>query len=40
MEAGTEFSGLDDWTFASPAHIDRLPWSMDAVDDAYKKAAN
>lgn len=39
MEAGTEFSGLDDWTFASPAHIGRLPWSMDAVDDAYRKAA-
>src|ERR1700733_271193 len=29
-----EFSGLDDWIFASPAHIGRLPWSMDAVDDA------
>jgi integrase len=36
---GSEFSGLDDWMFASPAHIGRLPWSMDAVGDAYKKAA-
>jgi integrase len=36
---GSEFSGLDDWMFASPAHIGRLPWSMDAVDDAYRKAA-
>jgi len=35
----TEFSDLDDWTFASPVQIGRLPWSADAVNDAYKKAA-
>ena len=35
----TEFSDPDDWMFASPVQIGRLPWSADAVNDAYKKAA-
>jgi integrase len=35
----TQFSGAEDWIFASPAHIGRLPWSHDAVCDAYVKAA-
>ena len=37
-KAVTEFSGADDWLFASPAQIGRLPWSADAVNDAYLKA--
>ena len=35
----TQFSAEDDWIFASPVKIGRLPWSADAVNDAYKKAA-
>ena len=35
----TPFSAQADWIFASPAHLGRLPWSADAVNDAYKKAA-
>ena len=34
-----QFSSPHDWVFASPAHIGRLPWSSDAVNDAYQKAA-
>jgi integrase len=36
----TEFSAQEDWIFASPAHLGRLPWSADSVNDAYKKAAS
>jgi len=36
----TRFSNPEDWLFASPAQIGRLPWSADAVNDAYKKAAS
>ena len=35
----TQFSGPEGWVFASPAHIGRLPWSNDAVNDVYLKAA-
>jgi integrase len=35
----TEFSGPDDWVFASPVQLGRLPWSADSVNDAYLKAA-
>jgi integrase len=35
----TQFSGADDWIFASPAQLGRLPWSADSVNDAYLKAA-
>lgn len=35
----TQFSSPNDWVFASPAQIGRLPWSADAVNDAYQKAA-
>ena len=35
----TEFSGSEDWTFASPVQLGRLPWSADGVNDAYKQAA-
>lgn len=35
----TQFSNTDDWIFASPAQVGRLPWSADAVNDAYRKAA-
>jgi integrase len=34
----TEFSDPDDWMFASPVQFGDLPWSADAVNDAYKKA--
>ena len=36
----TQFSAQEDWIFASPAQIGRLPWSADSVNDAYKKAAS
>jgi integrase len=35
----SQFAAADDWLFASPAKIGRLPWSADAVNDAYLKAA-
>jgi len=35
----TQFSAPDDWVFASPAQLGRLPWSADSVNDAYAKAA-
>ena len=34
-----QFFTPDDWVFASPAHLGRLPWSADAVNDAYTKAS-
>jgi len=36
----TQFSTQEDWIFASPAQLGRLPWSSDSVNDAYKKAAS
>src|ERR1035441_1465317 len=36
----TQFSGQEDWIFASPAQLGRLPWSADSVNDAYKKASS
>jgi integrase len=36
----TQFSGTEDWIFASPAQLGRLPWSADSVNDAYQKAAS
>jgi integrase len=36
--ARTQFPSDDDWVFASPVQLGRLPWSADAVSDAYKKA--
>ncbi len=36
----TQFSEQEDWIFASPAQLGRLPWSADSVNDAYKKAAS
>lgn len=35
----SEFSGSEDWIFASPVQLGRLPWSADGVNDAYKQAA-
>jgi integrase len=35
-----QFSAQQDWVFASPAQLGRLPWSADSVNDAYKKAAS
>ncbi|HWC17039.1 MAG TPA: tyrosine-type recombinase/integrase, partial [Terriglobales bacterium] len=34
----TLFRAPDDWIFAAPAKIGRLPWSADSLNDAYKKA--
>jgi integrase len=36
----TLFCAQEDWMFASPAQLGRLPWSADSVNDAYKKAAS
>jgi len=35
-----QFSAPEDWIFASPAQLGRLPWSADSVNDAYMKAAS
>jgi len=34
----TQFSGSDDWMFASPVQLGRLPWSYDQVWRMYQKA--
>ena len=34
----TQFSAQEDWMFASPAQIGRLPWSYDQVWRRYQKA--
>jgi integrase len=34
-----QFSGADDWLFASPVQFGRLPWSYDQVWRVYQKAA-
>jgi integrase len=35
----TQFSAPDDWMFASPVQLGRLPWSYDQVWRMYQKAA-
>jgi integrase len=35
----SQFCGDTDWIFASPAQLGRLPWSADAVLDAYRGAS-
>jgi len=35
----TQFSASEDWIFASPVQIGRLPWSYDQVYRVYQKAA-
>jgi len=35
----SQFSAGEDWIFAAPVKLGRLPWSADAVNDAYCKAA-
>jgi len=35
-----QFSASDDWMFASPYRLGRLPWSYDQVYRMYQKAAN
>jgi len=35
---GAQFSALDDWMFASPVQLGRLPWSYDQVWRVYQKA--
>lgn len=34
----TQFRDADDWVFASPAQIGRLPWTADSLNRAYLKA--
>lgn len=34
----TQFSGTEDWIFASPVQLGRLPWSYDQVWRMYQKA--
>lgn len=34
----TQFRADDDWIFAATAHVGRLPWSADSLNDAYRKA--
>jgi len=36
----TQFSGPEDWMFASPVQLGRLPWSYDQVWRMYQKAAS
>ncbi len=36
----TQFSAQEDWIFASPTLLGRLPWSADSVNDSYQKAAS
>jgi len=36
----TQFSAGEDWIFASPVQLGRLPWSYDQVWRMYQKAAN
>lgn len=35
----TQFSATEDWMFASPVQLGRLPWSYDQVWRTYQKAA-
>jgi integrase len=35
----TQFSAQEDWLFASPVQLGRLPWSYDQVWRVYQKAA-
>jgi integrase len=35
----TQFGAAEDWMFASPAQIGRLPWSYDQIWRVYQKAA-
>jgi integrase len=36
----TQFSGPDDWMFASPTQLGRLPWSYDQVWRIYQRAGS
>lgn len=35
----TQFSAANDWIFASPVQLGRLPWSYDQIWRVYQKAA-
>jgi integrase len=39
LKQETQFSAPDDWMFASPVQLGRLPWSYDQVWRMYQKAA-
>jgi integrase len=34
----TQFRATDDWVFASPAQVGRLPWTADSLNRAYVRA--
>jgi integrase len=36
----TQFSAAEDWVFASPVQLGKLPWSYDQMWRTYQKAAN
>lgn len=36
----TQFSSNEDWIFASPAQIGRLPWSYTGVKEELQRAAD
>jgi integrase len=36
----TQFPNSEDWMFASPVQVGRLPWSYDQIWRVYQKAAN
>jgi integrase len=38
-EQATQFSAAEDWMFASPVQLGRLPWSYDQVWRTHQKAA-
>jgi integrase len=39
LKLTTQFSSVDDWMFASPAQLGRLPWSYDQIWRVYQNAA-
>jgi integrase len=39
LKQASQFSGPEDWLFASPVKMGRLPWSYDQVWRMYQKAA-
>jgi integrase len=38
--ARAQFSSDEDWVFASPMQLGRLPWSADGVNDANQRATS
>jgi integrase len=38
LKQSTQFGAAEDWVFASPAQIGRLPWTADSLNRAYVTA--